>query len=206
MSSTKEYWNTLLTEKSWNILQELKRKYDFILIGGWAAYLLAKQQKSKDIDVVVEIKELEKLKKESLIKNDRLKKYELKIDEIDIDIYLEYYSRLTIPPEELKKYCIETQGFKVVSPEALLVLKQGAYKDRQNNVKGEKDKLDIISLLFFTEIDLKQYKAILAKYTLEAFLGELKKILTGFKSYDALGIAPNELKRKKEALLLKMKA
>jgi hypothetical protein len=206
MSNTKEYWNTLLTEKSWNILQDIKRKYDFILIGGWAAYLLAKQQKSRDIDIVVGIKELEKLKKENLIKNDRLKKYELKREEIDIDIYVEYYSQLTIPPEELKNHFIETQGFKVASPEALLVLKQGAYADRQNSVKGEKDKLDIISLLFFTGIDFKQYKAILAKYELEAFLGELKKILAGFKGYDALGMTPREFKKKKEALLLEIGA
>jgi len=206
MSNTKEYWNTLLTEKSWNILQDIKRKYDFILIGGWAAYLLAKQQKSKDIDIVVGIKELEKLKKENLIKNDRLKKYELKIEERDIDVYVEYYSQLTIPPEELKNHFIETQGFKVASPEALLVLKQGAYADRQNSVKGEKDKLDIISLLFFTGIGFKQYKAILAKYELEAFLGELKKILAGFKGYDTLGMTPREFKKKKEALLLEIRA
>jgi hypothetical protein len=205
MTSQKQYWNTLLTEKSWNLLQDLKRKHDFILIGGWAAYLLAKQQKSKDIDIVIDVEELEKLKKEGLIKNDRLKKYELKQEEIDIDIYVEYYSKLTIPPEELRKYSIETQGFRVISPEALLVLKQGAYQDRQNSVKGEKDKLDIISLLFFTGIDFKQYKSILTEYKLEAFLGELKKTLTGFKDYDTLGIAPNEFKRKKEALLLKMK-
>lgn len=206
MSNTKEYWNSLLTEKSWEVLQGLKREYRFILIGGWAAYLLVKQQKSKDVDVVVEIKELEKLKEEGLTKNDRLKKYELKREEIDVDIYVEHYSQLTIPPEELKKYCIETQGFRVASPEALLVLKQGAYADRQDSVKGEKDKLDIISLLLFAEIDFKKYRAILEKYKLEAFLDALRRLLAGFRDYNALGIASNEFKRKKEALLLKMRA
>ena len=49
----KEFWNSLLTEKSWEILQELRKNYDFILIGGWAVYLLTKQKKSKDIDIVI---------------------------------------------------------------------------------------------------------------------------------------------------------
>jgi len=49
----KEFWNSLLTEKSWEILQELRKDYNFILIGGWAVYLLTKQKKSKDIDIVI---------------------------------------------------------------------------------------------------------------------------------------------------------
>lgn len=206
MSNNKEYWNTLLTEKSWKILQDIRRKYDFILIGGWAAYLLAKQQKSKDIDIVIGIKELEKLKKENLIKNDRLKKYELKIEEIDVDIYVEYYSQLTIPPEDLKEYAMKTQGFKVASPEALLVLKQGAYENREHSVKGEKDKIDIISLLLLTEIDFSKYKNILTKYRLEAYLKELKKIVAEFKDYNTLNMTPGEFKKKKEATLAKIKA
>jgi hypothetical protein len=205
MANKKEYWNTLLTEKSWAVLQELRKKYSFIIIGGWAAYLLANQQKSKDIDIVVGIKELEKLKKENLRKNDRLKKYELKIDEVDIDIYVEYYSQITIPPEELKHYSIETQGFKVASPEALLALKQGAYTNRQNSVKGEKDKIDIISILFFTEINFAQYKSIITKYRLEGYKEELKKVVNEFKDYNAVNMTPAEFKKKKEKILSEVK-
>ncbi len=201
MNEKKEYWNTLLTEKSWEALQELRKKYDFILIGGWAAYLLAKQQKSKDIDIVVSIKELEKLKQKNITKNNRLKKYELKTGEIDIDIYVEHYSQLTIPPEDLKAYATSTQGFKVACPEALLILKQGAYNDREYSIKGEKDKLDILSLLFFTEIDLNKYKQLLKKYKLENYLAMLKNIIKNFKEYQVLGLTPRELKLKKESLL-----
>ena len=60
-----EFWNSLLTEKSWNILQELKKEnFRFIVIGGWAMYLWTKQHKSKDIDIILPaIKDLEFLKK-----------------------------------------------------------------------------------------------------------------------------------------------
>src|SRR3989344_179180 len=100
--NTREFWNSLLTEKSWNLLQELKKEHSFILIGGWAVYLFTKQQKSKDIDIVIDIKELQKFKSENLNKNDNLKKYEIKREDIDIDIYLEHYSRLAIPAEDIK--------------------------------------------------------------------------------------------------------
>lgn len=196
-----EFWNSLLTKKSWEILQELRKEYDFILIGGWATYLLTKQQKSKDIDIVVDLNELQKLKKKNLMKNDNLKKYEIKVDEIDVDIYLEYYSKLTIPTEDIKKYSIEIQGFKVASPETLLILKQGAYFDRKNSIKGQKDLIDIVSILFFTEIDFKKYKEILKKYSLKDYENELKSLLKNFKEYQKLNLAPNQFKRIKDKIM-----
>jgi len=197
----KEFWNSQLTEKSFELLQSLKKKYKFILIGGWAVYLWTKQQKSKDIDIAVDIKELQLLKQENLLKNDRLKKYEIKTGEIDIDIYVSYFSRLTIPVEDLKKYSSKTQGFNVASPEALLILKQGAEIERRNSVKGEKDKIDILSLLFFSDIDLKKYKFILGKYSLKNYITELVFILKNFRDYNVLNLTPGEFKTKKEKLL-----
>ena len=49
-----EFWNSLLTEKSQKLLMQLKNQpIKFILIGGWAVWLYTKQQKSKDIDIVL---------------------------------------------------------------------------------------------------------------------------------------------------------
>ena len=204
MTNKKEYWNSLLTEKSWNLLHDIKRKYNFILIGGWAIYLLTHQQKSKDIDIVIGMKELEKLRQENITKNDRLKKYELKTEEIDINIYVEYYSQLTIPVEDIKKHVIETQGFKMASPEALLILKQGAYENRQNSVKGEKDKIDIVSIIFFTEINFQKYKEIMVKHKLESYKEDLKKIITNYTDHQALNMTPRELKNKKKEMIKKI--
>ena len=196
-----EFWNSQLTEKSWKILQELKRKYDFILIGGWAIYLWTKQKKSKDIDIVVSIDELQKLKAENLSKNDHLKKYEIKTGEIDIDIYVSHFSKLAVAPENLEKYARDVEGFRVISQEVLLVLKQGAYEDRKNSTKGEKDKIDILSLLFFSDINLKHYKSVLKEYSLTHYLEGLLNLVRSFNDYNSLGLTPRELKLKKKAVL-----
>jgi len=67
-----EYYHDLITEKSFKILQDLKREFDFILIGGWAIFLYTKALKSKDIDIIVDYDELEKFKKEfDIVKNER---------------------------------------------------------------------------------------------------------------------------------------
>lgn len=202
-----EFWNSQLTEKSWKMLHEINKKYNFILIGGWAVYLLTKQQKSKDIDIIVSINELQRLKNEDISKNDKLKKYEIKTGEIDIDIYVEYYSKLAIPSEELKKYTLKIHGFNVLLPEALLILKQGAEIDRQNSVKGEKDKIDIISLLFFSEIDFnyKEYLSILKKYSKQDYAKRLLNIIREFNDYNSLGFSPRHFKLKKKEVVEKLR-
>jgi len=200
-----EFWNSQLTEKSWNLLQELRKKYDFILIGGWATYLWTRQQKSKDVDIVVEIDELQKLKAENLSKNDSLKKYEIKFRDIDVDIYVSYFSKLAIAPENLKKYVGEIEGFRVASPEALLILKQGAYEDRKNSVKGEKDKIDILSLLIFSDMNFKDYKAILEKFSLNPYIEKLIDLVKDFQDYNSLNLTPREFKIRKKSVLDKLR-
>src|SRR3989344_593700 len=195
-----EYWNDLITEKSWKILQDIKGKFDFILIGGWANYLWTKKFKSKDIDIVIDFETLDKLKKEyNLRKNDVLKKYEIKIDEIDIDIYVPFYSNLTIPLEKLRKTKIE--NFDVVKIEDLLILKQGATIDREYSEKGKKDKLDILSLLFYCDVDFKDYMNRLKELKKEEFYNRLVKIIKGFQEYNYFNMSPRELKIKKNRLL-----
>ena len=192
----------MLTEKSWSILQELKKQYKFILIGGWAIYLLTRKLKSKDIDIIISIEELQKFKAENLEKNDKLKKYGVKKDEIGIDIYVEYYSKLVIPVEEIKNYTIKMGGFELSSPEMLLILKQAAYKNRWNSVKGEKDKIDVMSLVFFSNIDFDKYKTILKKYSLAAYFSDLLKLIKNFKDYDRLDLNPREFKIRKNKILI----
>ena len=196
-----EYWNTIITQKSWDVLQKIGKEMDFVLIGGWAVYLWAKSHKSKDIDIVIDYKELDKLKLNyNLKKNDNLKKYEIKIEDIDVDIYLPFYSKLPLL-ENIKNYVTIIENFTVVKPEALLVLKQSAEISRSNTEKGLKDRIDIMDLLLKCEIDFEEYKKILEKNKLHDFRKRLIGIISAFKETKYFDLNPRQLKLKREGLL-----
>ena len=196
-----EYWNEIATQKSWEILQKIGKELDFVLIGGWAVYLWAKSHKSKDIDIVINHKELNKLKLNyNLKKNDNLKKYEIRIDDIDIDIYLPFYSKLPLLGN-ISNYASKVEGFKVMRPEALLVLKQAAEVSRQNTEKGLKDRIDIMDLLLKCQMDFAEYKNILQKEGLTNFKSRLLQIITVFSELKYLDLNPREFKLRKEELI-----
>ncbi|MEK7202889.1 MAG: hypothetical protein AAB653_01055 [Patescibacteria group bacterium] len=196
------YYKDLVTKKSFGVLQQLKHKCQFILIGGWAVFLYTHSLKSKDIDVVIEHSELEKLRKSAdLVKNDRLKKYEIVIGEVDIDIYVPFYSNPGLPAEEIKKYTQQLEGFLLPRPEILLILKQRAYLERLGTPKAEKDKIDIISLLKNVELDFDFYKEILKRYNLKNYLSDLKNLLQTTTQVPELGLNQFQYSRLKKKVL-----
>jgi hypothetical protein len=199
-----EFWNEIVIDKSFRILQELRKKIDFILIGGWAVYFLTKSIKSKDIDIIVDFENLSKLKMEiELKKTEFLRKYESEIEGISIDIYVPYYSQFAVPVEEIIKNTIEVEGFKIPKPEILLILKQQAEMEREDSIKGQKDRTDIICLAKSGKINWKYYKELLKKFRLEKYLKELKKIVKTAKiEFEYLGITNlREIKKIKERIL-----
>lgn len=199
-----EFWSDTLTQKSWEILLRMKKaEFNFVLIGGWAAYLWTKKHKSKDIDIILEdIKDIDILKNNyDLRKNDNLKKYEIKIEEIDIDIYVPYYSRLAMAVEDISKYSTSIQGIKVVIPEVLLLLKQGAELDRKDSVKGLKDRIDIMTLLCYCDINFKKYTKLLEEQGKKQFIHRLKEIVSGFKEIKYLDLNPREYKLRKKKIV-----
>jgi hypothetical protein len=200
-----EFYQNLITEKSYKLLQNLKREFNFILIGGWAVFLYTGALKSKDIDMIVEYQELERLRKKfDLIKNERLKKYEVKQEEIDIDIYLPYYSNLGLPVEEIGNYAIVREGFKVPKIEVLLILKQFVFSQRQGSAKGEKDRLDILSLLKLREVDWDFYQELLSKYKLEGFKENLINLIKETKRVPELDLNEYKIAKLKEDLFNKL--
>jgi hypothetical protein len=206
-----EFWNSDIIEASWQGLQELRREADFVLIGGWAIYLYTKLQKSKDIDIIVDYETLRMLeRKYTLSKNERLRKYEIKKDKYDVDVYLPSYSLLTIPPKDIiSKYTASVEGFRVPVPEALMVLKLGAASDRGGSTKGMKDAIDILGLLFYSGPDLGILKKILSEYNLIKYIDLLVSILNNFDRRDLNYLNLNEssfskLKRKHIAEIKKM--
>ncbi len=196
-----QYYHDLVTQKSFALLQQLKRQYDFILIGGWAVFLWTGNLKSKDIDIAVDLSQLEKFKTGfPLSKNERLKKYEIKLAEIDVDIYVSYYSNPGLPAEDLPKYAVAKEGFFVLRPEALLVLKQKAFSERLGTPKGEKDRLDILSLITLPDFDVQSYKSILAGGKQPEFLSRLKELIKQTSQAPELDLNPHQLSRLKKIL------
>ncbi len=203
-----EFWNSELTEKSRNLLKEIQKKpFRFIVIGGWAAYLWTKTHKSKDIDIIIpDFKDLNYLKDNyDLIKNDNLKKYEIKFGEIDLDIYIPYYSKLTLPLEDIKDETTKIENMEVVNPEILLILKQGAEIDREKSAKGLKDRIDIMTLILFSEINFEKYFKKLKKHDLVHLSLRLEKIITNFKEIKYLELNSHEFKLKKQKILQDLK-
>lgn len=201
-----QYYHNLITEKSFKILQTLKKELKFTLIGGWAVYFFTNALKSKDIDIIVDYKELEKLKlKYQVFKNERLKKYEIKMENIDIDIYLPYFSDPGLPPENILQYTIKKEGFSIPIPEILLILKQAAYAERQFSVKGEKDKIDLISLISLSDFDFKKYQEVLKEFQKEHLIEQLKELLASTSDVNELDLNRYKFAKLKKKVLAALK-
>lgn len=171
------YYHDRVTQKSWELLGALTRRFSFILIGGWAVYLYTRALKSKDIDIIVPFEELTKLREAyDLRKNDRLKKYEISVEETDVDIYVPHYSVLGLPVEAVQEHATQIEGFTVPMREALLLLKQRAWMDRGASSKGEKDRIDIVALLE-SGFDPKIYRSLIVRYDLQEYPDSLKRLL-----------------------------
>jgi len=201
-----DFYQNFLTDKSFFLLKELKKRFKFILIGGWAVYFYTHSLKSKDIDIIIDFSQLENLKKEFPIeKNERLKKYQIKIEEIDVDIYLPFYSDLGIPVEELIKKTVFINGFELLEKELLLITKLKAYQERISSVKGQKDLIDIISLIILEEFDFNYFLKLNKKYHLEKYQKLLEKIILEIKEVPELNLNKHFWSKKKRELLEKMR-
>ncbi|MBO3768834.1 MAG: hypothetical protein QXS51_06335 [Thermoproteota archaeon] len=199
-----EFWNDIAIDRSFKILQELRREFDFILIGGWAVYFLTRAIKSKDIDIIVDFKDLTRLKlKMNIQKNDFLKKYEGEVEGVSIDIYVPYYSEFVIPPEEIMKNTVRVENFRIPKPAILLILKQQAELQRKNSVKGQKDRVDIVCLAISGKVDWKHYKQLVKKLGVEEYEKRLLEIIRSARvEFEYLGIKNlREIKKMKDKVL-----
>lgn len=199
------YYHNIITQKSWEELTKLGKICNFVLIGDWATYLYTKTLKSKDIDILTEYEELGKLREiYNVTKNERLKKYEARREEIQIDIYLPHYSVIGIPVEELMKQTSSFEGFTLLKKEWLLALKIYVLSQRTRSTKGEKDFLDVLSL-FQTDIDTAKLLKIIKKYKLENALKIFMEILNERNEVLELNLNRHKYKKLKTDIILSMK-
>jgi len=200
-----QFYHSLVTEKSYEFLQSLKRDYQFILIGGWAVYLYTRALKSKDIDIIIDYGELTKLRESfDVFKNDRLKKYEIKTGEFDIDIYLPHYSQLGVDAQEIQKKSIAREGFVVPELEMLFLLKLFAWENPRGSAKGRKDELDIFSLIFLPEFDATKYLAQIKKLGMDKLHKDLAALVKNTSRIEELGIDEQKMVKSKKIILKTM--
>ena len=112
-----------------------------------------------DIDIIVDFDGLSELKSHyEVSKNTRLKKYETAIKDVSIDIYVPFWSIVGLPADVVRQSGVNREGFRVPPPEVLLVTKLAAYRVRRATVKGQKDLIDIVSLLGLPEFDWTSFR------------------------------------------------
>ena len=199
-----DYYQSVVTDKSWSLLQLLSKRFDFVLIGGWAVWVYTKALKSKDIDIIVGYDTLPALKEQfSIVKNERLKKYEAKAEEVDIDIYLPHYSDPGLSPETIRQHTAVREGFTVPTAETLLILKQFVYSQRKGSIKGQKDKLDIISLVL-ESARFPLYSKLCVAVGYKDFPNELRLLLEETYQVPELGLDRHRMARLKKRVLSKL--
>lgn len=200
-----EYYHDLVSQKSWEELQNLQKTVNFILIGGWAVYLYAKTLKSKDIDIIIDYNQLPALKNlYGLFKNDRLKKYEAVREEVQIDIYLPHYSRLGIPVEDLIPNVKSVEGFKLLEPNFLTALKIYTLAQRGRSPKGRKDFLDLLAMIVAKKCDLTEVLKIAKRYGLQLELETFKTFLDEQDEIPELNLNPHYYSKLKKEIDLSL--
>lgn len=175
----KEEWeNVICTTK------ELSKYYqDIILIGGVAVYMhlvhnngLAIAEMSHDVDFYISLIELGSLRDlEEVVDNQRPKKKQIIKNNVEMDIYVEKQHSLPVEFNEIKTFAIEVDGVKLASLEHLLILKNKAYMDRKGSAKEDKDKRDVIKILYCMgdDINYEILSSYFSKEEIKVFLDEI---------------------------------
>lgn len=198
-----QFYHDAVTDKSFQFLRELKSKLDFTLIGGWAVFVYTQSMKSKDIDVIVDYGELSELRqKYELSKNERLKKYEIKQGEVDVDIYLPHYSDLGVPVSCVIESSVSRGGFTVPKLEVLFLLKLYAYSARRGSIKGKKDEMDIFALAFLPEFNWGEYKKLVKWLSFSAYHELFLSLLSGTQRVSELGINDQKMAKQRKMILM----
>ena len=137
-------------------------------------------------------------------KNERLKKYEARRGEVQIDVYLPHYSFLGIPVEDLMQHSSSLEGFTVLKKEWLFILKLYVLSQRVRSVKGEKDFLDLLSL-FQSGLNETPILKIIKKYSLEKTLDLFIGLLNERTHVPELNLNPHTYKKIKTEILKSLK-
>jgi hypothetical protein len=154
----------------WAVVAKLNKELDeeIVFIGGVAvyAYTLYSQagilpEMTHDVDAAITISASAQLRDDRegnlFVKNARLKKAQVTMDGVDVDIYIEHQNNLRFDYPDLAMYANtasveKAHDFRLASLPHLLFLKIEAYRSRA----GEKDQRDIAKILVLLDASENQ--------------------------------------------------
>lgn len=132
-----------------------------VLIGGLAVYLHTQNRPlgrlpltrerlvefSHDVDAYISLLDLGALRDAFEVSaNTRLHKHQVRLGDIESDLYVEHNNRLRVPYDELLAHALAYGPLRVAAIGHLLVLKLDAEAGRGGTSKGDKDTRDLIKL------------------------------------------------------------
>ncbi len=155
-------------DSSLNVLHDLSREVDFVLIGGWAVYSYVNTQKSMDIDIAIDYVHLDYFKKYGIDKYPNININYTKINGVVVDIFLPEFSDKDLPlkTKDILSNYTRIHNMKVVNKEMLLLLKVWGYFSN-DYTKLQKDIIDFVSLLFYGDIEFPKLKKLIKSNNLE---------------------------------------
>jgi len=146
----------------WKVVADVAKLTDgeCVFIGGVAVYVYTRQSRTglipevtHDVDASITIAASGTLRDHQLLtQNKRLKKAQISVDGIEVDIYVEHQNSLRFDYAELAMYAETATIGKAVdiqlaSPPHLLLLKLDALRSRGASEHGDKDRRDVAKLL-----------------------------------------------------------
>lgn len=142
----------------WKVARDVTKLSDgeIVFIGGIATYLHIQRrpktglplEATHDVDASISAVASSSLRdRHEFTENPRLHKVQIRVDNIDVDLYPQHISRLRFTYLDLAPYAQKYRGFQIASVPHLLLLKIDAIEDRGSSSKGAKDKRDASKLL-----------------------------------------------------------
>ncbi len=155
-SPNREFYPPELTDRSRSVLSRVHDTVpDAVLIGGWATWVRTGGAMSHDIDLIVTRPQLAAIAAltEELSESRHIagRKWRATVDDIHLDFYVPYESRLgqhlQLRTERLIDRRVHMDEWVVLDLAAHLATKLAALLDRPDSTPGDKDRQEIMALL-----------------------------------------------------------
>jgi len=134
----------------------------------------------------------------------RYQDLEILKEEVEIDIYVPFYSNPGIPAEEIKKFTTKIEGFEVPEKEMLTLLKQKALLNRQDSVKGRKDLADLVSLFKSADFNWRKYDNLVKEFQLKKEAEDVALIIKKTVKIEEIDLNVHQMARLKKKILPEM--